>query len=216
MLTIEKDITGMDDDTLTDSQRVDLLQVEAAEKAERIGTFNDRFHSMIERAIKAGQIQNNGEAKRRLEVVDTVTQGHDDIRLDTMEDDGVLGYNTIGAGRPGIHLNRGILTEIDSDNERKPVMQVIAHEEAHGDQVPLQGEFIIDGHEIDPLLLLEGHAEVNGNEGAGMGIAEHRDGQPQEVYAEGQDIAVTIIQKVGRDVFERVMTETGDVSELQR
>lgn len=201
---------------LEDEMRIDQLQEEAANNAEQIGLFRLRFHSFIEDAVNAGEITNAAEADRRLEIVDAVTSGQDDIRLDTMENHGVLGYNTIGGGRAGVHLNRDTLASIDSKDHHTSMEQVIAHEEAHGDQTFLDGELTIDGQIIDHELLYEGHAEVNGNEGAGMSITNHREGQPQEVYAEGQNIALSIIQKAGRSLFERVMTETGEVSELQK
>lgn len=170
---------------------------------------------MVQRAVEAGHIQNEAEADRRLEIVDAVTRGHDDIRLDTMPDEAVLGYNTIGGGRTGIHVNRTTLAGIASDDERKEMTQVIVHEEAHGDQVELVGKLKIDGKEIDDLLLYEGHAEVNGNEGAGMSMTDHREGQPEEVYGEGQRLAVMIIRKAGREAFEKAMTKDGDLSALQ-
>ena len=68
---------------------------------------------------------------------------------------------------------------------------------------------------MDALLLLEGHAELAGNEAVGKGIDHRRAGQPKETYAEGQDMAIDIIHRVGRAKFDAVLTGSGDVTELQ-
>lgn len=115
-----------------------------------------------------------------------------------------------------MRISRQTLAGIQSEDEKISMTQVVSHELAHGEQVQLKGDFTLGEQVIDHTVLFEGHAEINGNEGAGMSISQHREGQPAALYGEGQDLAVDIISKVGRAKFEEVMTETGNLAELQR
>ncbi len=48
----------------------------------------------------------------------------------------------------------------------------------------------------------------------GESIRRHREGQPQEIYGEGQEMIVGLLQDVQRSELERVLTETGDLDAL--
>jgi hypothetical protein len=202
-------------ETETGSDQVELarLQMEAAEQAQTVGTFRSNFRRMIDTALKNDSLD-QAAASDRLKAVEIATEGNEDIKLDTTEQ-GVLGYNYIGAGRSGMRLSRETFANIETADEQDDIEQVVAHEAAHGQQVALKGELVIDGEAIDHTTLYEGHAEIHGNEAVGMSKDQHREGQPDKLYREGQDIAVDIVRKVGRTALERALTKDGDLSKLQ-
>lgn len=193
--------------------RLAQLQAEAAQSAATVGSFRHAFRARVEEALERGEVT-DAAASERLSAVDAVTDGHEGIRLDTTEA-GVLGWNTIGGGRGGIRLSRATFAEAEA-GDAPDVDQVVEHEAAHGKQVALTGELIVDGEKVSHLELYEGHAEIVSNEKTGKGINAHREGQPQEVYREGQDAVVKILSKVSRGKLESVLTGSGDLSELQR
>lgn len=122
----------------------------------------------------------------------------------------------IGGGDESMRLSRATFAMLESADEVSDIKQTVAHESAHGQQVDVHGTLEIDGEEIDPLLLYEGHAEIHGNEAVGMGKAEHREGQPADVYREGQNVVLDIIQSTSREAVERALTGDGDLNRLQQ
>lgn len=128
----------------------------------------------------------------------------------------MLGYNRIGGGDESMRLSRETFATLESKDEASDIKQTVAHESAHGEQVDLHGTLEIDGEEINPLLLYEGHAEIHGNEAVGMGKTEHREGQPADVYCEGQNVVLDIIKSTSREAVERALTVDGDLDRLQQ
>lgn len=71
---------------------IDVLQMEAAARAETIGGFRSTFRSVVSEALKSDRIVEGEEvAEERLSVIDAAASDRSAIRLDTTER-GVLGY----------------------------------------------------------------------------------------------------------------------------
>jgi hypothetical protein len=198
-----------------DVEAVNRMQEEAAAHAGTVGGFRSTFRRLVDQALQDGSIQHASVVRERSAAVDEVTNGQSDLRMEATEA-GVLGWNSISAGRSGMRLSKQMYASIRSNADQKNIKQVVAHEAAHGNQVALRGELRLGDRVVDHIELYEGHAEINGNEDVGMSMTQHREGQPKEVYAEGQNIAVDIIKRTSRANFERALTEDGDLDALQR
>lgn len=221
---------------LESEEEVDALlaeqQKQAAEAAQNVGEVKQQFAHRIHQTLQLpGVHEHSGGdgasasegmnakavyerlASEKQAQLESATDGIEDLQLNDMEG-GVLGYNHIGAGRGGVNLNREIFA--DGDSAEAHGQHTAAHEVTHGGQVELKGELLDeDGIQVHPLLLLEGHAEREANKAVGMSTTEHREGQPEAVYAEGQNLANEIVSKVGEAAFNQTMTGDGDVSRLQ-
>lgn len=210
---------------------IQKTRAEALKKASTVGGFQSDYKRMMSDMMEGKMPKNTDGAtahdsmvldkeklgkviKNEQKMVEKATEGNEQMGLEDMEG-GVLGYNTIGEGREGAKLNRAKFHAVEKHEDALAIKQVAEHEAAHGDQVELTGELVLDGKEIDPLLVLEGHAEIRGNEGIGQGMNYHRDNQPEKTYAEGQRLMAGVIRRTSREEVERVLTQTGDLSELQ-
>ncbi len=210
---------------------VQKARTEALKNAQTVGSFRSDYKRMMSDMMEGkmpkntdggsthvGMVLDKAKLGKVIEneqqMVEKATDGNEEMGLEDMEG-GVLGYNTIGEGREGAKLNRAMFHAVEKHEDALAIKQVAEHEAAHGDQRELTGELVIDGKEIDPLLVLEGHAEIRGNEGIGQGMNYHRENQPEKTYAEGQRLMAEVVRRTSREQVERVLTQTGDLSELQ-
>ncbi len=133
---------------------------------------------------------------------------------------GVGGTNVIGGGAESMTLSRERVAAVKDERSAEEVAMIAAHEGAHGEAVPLRGEllpaFAGQTRKETHLLLQEGFAEVKANEAMGRSVDAHREGQPQEVYGEGQDLILHLIRRTSRQEVELLMTEHGDLEKFQR
>lgn len=198
---------------------------EAAKQAQSVGDMNSRFKSGIDDLLQnpegepaaaapvvspTGQLaygegtsKSDGvapEALRRVatqhvEEMEQASEGKQSITL-MHEDPTTLGKNRIGGGDGAMELNGAMFEELDGTRSAIEKIDItFYHERAHGGQVDA------------PLQWLEGHAEIRGNEDAGLGMTYRRPGQPQNLYAEGQDTVEEAVGVLGRDTVERGMTQ---------
>lgn len=190
------------------------VQIEAAASASTVSNFQTYFQTATRGLIERGEVSAT-IANDRIAEVTTATEGITHVNVAAMEA-GVLGKNYIGAGEEGARLAKGMLANIGTGIDAQTVQHTAAHEFAHGDQVQLKGALVINGVEVDALHLYEGHAEIRGNEATGKSVNAYREGQPEKVYKEGQNLVLGILKSVSRSKLEQVMTQTGDLSVLQR
>ena len=117
-------------------------------------------------------------------------------------------------------LSRERVAAVKDERSAEEVAMIAAHEGAHGEAVPLRGEllpaFAGQTRREVHLLLQEGFAEVKANEAMGRSVDAHREGQPQEVYGEGQELILRLIRRTSRQEVERLMTGHGDLEKFQR
>lgn len=97
----------------------------------------------------------------------------------------------------------------------RDVRGILVHEKQHTDQVDLQvgdGPVLIIGTQevTDEVVLLEGDTEKTAIDVTGY----DRNDRPPEVYGEGLTIAYAI-QENHADLWNTVLTETGEVGDLQ-
>lgn len=192
---------------------------EAVKKAQTVREFGTRYHQILD-GVLGGRMPENGDGASLTPVtenvreqasvlvaeerkrIDDVLCGNEGMSLKDLEP-GHLGYNRLGGGKGSAVLSKDLFAELEDDAAAKIARQVAAHEAAHGEQVAGL-----------PIELLEGHAEVSGNEAVGEDAHYHRSGQPDVLYREGQELAATIIRHTSRARFEEVMTKTGDIDGL--
>lgn len=201
------------EDRLDGPEGLDDAQVDAAKTADTVGGFVADFRSKTRMLVEEGRVQ-QAEVDERMEVVEAGARGSHSLRLDDLES-GVLGQAFVGAGDGGVRLSREVFANAEDRADVERAQHVAAHERAHGEQVQLRGTLVVDGEEIDPLLLLEGDAELAGNEAVGRGMDHHREGQPEAVYEEGQDVYVDLIRRLGKAKVRDVVRGHGDISVLQ-
>jgi len=192
--------------------KVDAIQKEEAKKAETVGAFKSGFRNRMTDAIKEGA--DRAEYEKRMEVIDAAAKGNTDLKLDGMAPD-TLGFANIDGGRGSIRLSKERFAGLRTSADAKQMVHAGAHENGHAESVALQGELIVKGEAQEHLHLYEGVAEITANAEVGMGTQEHREGQPEEVYAEGQRTIAFVQAQVGKELVDRVFKQTGDLSELQ-
>lgn len=200
-------------DRLEGMEGLDDAQVEAAEKAETVGRFVADFRERSRELIEEGTVT-KAEVDERERVVRAAAEGNEHLKLADLEAN-VLGQAMVGGGDGGVQLSRDVFAEAADASAVQRAQHVAAHELAHAEQAQLHGTLTVDGEEVDHVLLLEGDAELAGNEAVGKGMDSHREGQPEAVYAEGQDVVIDIVRKVGKAKFRQVLRGSGDVTELQ-
>jgi len=200
-------------DRLEGVEGLDNAQIEAAESAETVGDFMRGFRVQTRNLIEQGGAE-QAEVDERLAVVEKAAQGSESLHLADLKS-GVLGQAMVGGGDGSVQLSRDVFAGAGDASDIEQAQHVAAHERAHGEQAQLHGTLVVNGEEIDHLLLLEGDAELAGNKAVGKGIDSHREGQPEEVYVEGQNVVIDIVRRVGEAKFRQVVRGSGDVSELQ-
>ena len=96
-----------------------------------------------------------------------------------------------------MELNADMFARLNGKNGQQieDIHQTYEHESAHGRQ------------NNAPIEWLEGHAEVSSAEKIGKGENYRRPGQPQKLYAEGQDTVVAANRIIGRAKVEEGMTK---------
>jgi hypothetical protein len=188
------------------------LEQAAAQEAHTIGHYTADVHQKSALLMKAGgQMQ---EVAQKLQEnargVEKATQGGMSIKVDTL-DPGVNGYTVIGGSDNTIVVSEDLLTRMTTLEE------VVMHERRHNKQVELEtgGQEVIlitaSGQEVtDSTVVYEGDTETHTATKFGR-----RTDQPQEVYGEGHDIADEVQKQHGEE-WNTVLTDTGDVGELQR
>lgn len=139
-----------------------------------------------------------------------------DLKIGDMPESNFLGRALIGGGRGSVLLSNERFGNMQTAKDVREMMQAGGHELGHAAAVQLHGELVFDRRkEDDHLIMHEGFAEKKGNKTVGMSINEHRDGQPAEVYREGQKLIAEITRVVGEALVDRVFTQTGDLSDIQ-
>lgn len=194
------------------NERLRVIQMEAAERAVTIGEFQGIF-----RADAIGLLNEGVDADlvhARIDIIANATKDQTHIAI-AKTDANVLGFARVGGGDGGIVLSEQYFGAITTMDDAAEMQHAGAHERRHGNQALLTGGVVFDGDSISALMLYEGDAELFANAEVGMAATEHRDGQPNEVYGEGQSVAYALRQTVGHEIWNRVLTETGDVRELQ-
>lgn len=200
-------------DRLEGPEGLDDAQVEAAENAETVGRFVAEFRERTRELVEKGAVEKS-EVEERERVIEAAAEGSEHLRLADLEAN-VLGQAMVGGGDGGVRLSRDVFATAGSAADVERAQHVAAHEREHARQVQLRGTLVIDGEEVDHLLLLEGGAELAGNEAVGKGMDHHRAGQPKETYEEGQKAVVDIIHRVGRAKLDAVLKGSGDVTLLR-
>ena len=192
---------------------LDEAQLEAARAADTVGSFVKNFRAQTRDLVKEGSVE-KAQVDERLAVVEKAAEGSDGLKIVDLESN-VLGQAMVGGGDGGVQLSRDMFAKAAAQGDIERAQHVAAHERAHAKQAQLHGTLTVDGEEVEHLLLLEGDAELAGNEAVGKGLDHHREGQPEDTYEEGQDVVVDIVRKLGNERFRRVIRGTGNVSELQ-
>jgi hypothetical protein len=207
MEKLHEPITGMNENEV----QVDDIQIEAAEAAHDIRSFQSGFHERMERMV--GKARN--AAEERAEVIDSFASDMGDLQLEKTEA-GVLGYAYIGGGRGSVRLSKDQFAQMKTAEDVERMRQAGGHELGHAKAVHLEGELILDAQaQDDQEELQEGFAEKQGNAEVGMSIHEHREGQPDELYRSGQNTYAELESIAGESVVEEVFTKTGDLSVIQ-
>jgi hypothetical protein len=192
---------------LTDAQEI------AAENAETVGAFVEEFRERTKELVERGAVE-QGEVEERENVIKAAAKGSEHLKLADLQEN-VLGQAMVGGGDGGVQLSRDVFATAESAEDAEQAKHVAAHEREHAKQVQLHGTLVVDGKEVDHLLILEGGAELAGNEAVGKGVGHHREGQPEKTYAEGQRAVVDIIHRVGRAKLDAVLKGSGDVTVLR-
>jgi hypothetical protein len=200
-------------DWLDEVEGLDDAQEQAAEKAETVGNFVAEFRERTRELVEQGSVEQS-EADERKRVIQAAAEGSEHLKLADLEAN-VLGQAMVGGGDGGVRLSRDVFATAGSAADVEQAQHVAAHEREHAKQAQLHGTLVIDGQEVDHLLLLEGGAEIAGNEAVGKGLDHHRAGQPKETYEEGQKAVVDIIHRVGRAKLDAVLKGSGDVTLLR-
>lgn len=188
-------------------------QERAAENAETVGAFVAEFRERTQELLESGAVE-QGVVEERERVIGAAAKGNEHLKLADLQKN-VLGQAMVGGGDGGVQLSRDVFATAESAADAEQAMHVAAHEKEHAKQVQLHGTLVIDGKEVDHLLILEGGAELAGNEAVGKGVSHHREGQPEQTYAEGQRAVVGIINRVGRAKLDAVLKGSGDVTLLR-
>ena len=191
------------------------IQIETAKKADTVGEFQRIFTQEAFRVMTYADPEMAEVVQSRIDVITEATKDQTHITL-AKTDAGVLGYARVGGGDGGIVLSEQYFGEITTMDDAAQMQHAGAHEQRHGDQVTLNDALVFNGESIDALLLYEGDAELAANSAMNMAATDHRDGQPDAVYAEGQNVAYAMQQVVGTELWNTVMTDTGDVYALQQ
>lgn len=191
------------------------IQVEKAKEAGTIGEFQNAFKQEAIMVMAQADPETAELVQTRIDVIAEATKDQAHIALAKTEAN-VLGFAHVGAGDGGIVLSEQYFGSITTMDDAVQMQHAGAHEQRHGVQAGLQGGVVFNGESIDALLLYEGDAELAANQEMAMAKTEHRDGQPDEVYAEGQTVAYAIQQVVGKELWNEVLTQTGDTQALQQ
>jgi hypothetical protein len=200
-------------DRLDEVEGLDDAQEQAAEQAETVGNFVAEFRKRTRELVGQGTVEESEVAERE-RVIEAAAEGSEHLKLADLEAN-VLGQAMVGGGDGGVQLSRDVFATAGTAADVEQAQHVAAHEREHAKQAQLHGTLVIDGEEIDHLLLLEGGAEIAGNEAVGKGLNHHRAGQPKETYEEGQKAVVDIIHRVGRAKLDAVLRGSGDVTVLR-
>lgn len=196
-------------------EKLNGIQVETAKKAGTIGEFQREFKQEAILIMAEGNPEIAELVQRRIDVIAEATKDQTHLAI-AKTDANVLGFARVGGGDGGIVLSEQYVGAITTMDDAAQMQHAGAHERRHGEQVMLRDGVVFNGDSIDALLLYEGDAELAANAKMAMGATEHRDGQPDEVYAQGQNVAYAIQRVVGKQLWNSVLTETGDVGVLQR
>lgn len=194
-------------------QWLNSTQVEAAKASSNVGEFQQVFRADAIALLDEGA--DESQVYSRIDVIAKATKDQTHIAI-AKTDANVLGYAQVGGGDAGIVLSEQRFGSITTLDDAVQMQHTGAHEQRHGEQAKLQGGVVFNGDSVDALLLYEGDAELAANTEMAMAATEHREGQPDAVYAEGQNVACAIQQVVGKELWNTVLTETGDTQALQR
>lgn len=189
------------------------LQLEQAKKAATIGEFRDGFKQEAMLVMAEGDPETAKLVQTRIDVIAEGTKDQAGLTLATTQTN-VLGQATINGGEEGIVMSEDMFGSITTMDEALIARQAAEHERRHGEQVPLNGDIVFRDKPITTWMLFEGDAELFGNEQVGWSSTFHRPGQPAD-YAAAQDAAYAIRQVIGAELWNQVLTKTGDTQALQ-
>lgn len=195
-------------------KELSLIQVEKAKAAATVGEFQNAFKQEAMLVMAEADPETAKLVQTRIDVIADATKDQAHIAI-AKTDANVLGYAQVGGGDGGIVLSEQYFGEITTMDDAAQMRHAGSHEQRHGEQAQLQGGVVFNGDSIDALLLYEGDAELVANTEMAMAATDHREGQPDAVYAEGQNVAYAIQNVVGKELWNQVLTETGDVEALQ-
>ncbi len=195
-------------------ERLGDLQVEKAKKAGTVGEFQREFKQEAMLVMANADPEIAEFVQTRIDVVTEATNNQTHLAL-AKTDANVLGYAQVGGADQGVVLSEQYFGEITTLDDAAQMQHAGAHEQRHGEQAKLSDGVVFNGDLIDALLLYEGDAELTANTKMAMAATEHREGQPSAVYAEGQNVAYAIQNIVGKELWNTVLTETGDTQALQ-
>jgi hypothetical protein len=189
-------------------------QEKAANSARTVGDFRTKFHGYMHETLADENKRHASAAFReRAAVVDDATVQNQDLHLDEL-DAGTLGLARIQGGRTSIRMGRSMFRNLRNQQGVQQVVHAGAHEITHAEDVVVHGQFIYENKAVDPLLLYEGRAELAGNHATARGRESHRQGQPTEVYKQGQDLVVDLLHKIPRAKMDAVFRGSGDLNIL--
>lgn len=194
--------------------QLDALQLEKAKQAATVGEFQRGFRQEAMLVMAEADPESAETIQTRIDVIANATKDQTHIAI-AKTDANVLGYAQVGGGDGGIVLSEQYFGEIATMDDAAQMQHAGSHEQRHGEQAALNGGVVFNGDSIDALLLYEGDAELAANSEMAMAATDHREGQPDAVYAEGQNVAYAIQNVVGKELWNQVLTETGDVEALQ-
>ncbi len=190
------------------------LQLEQAKKAATIGEFRDGFKQEAMLVMAEGDPETAKLVQSRIDVVATATKDHAALALGKTEAN-VLGYAKLGGGTGGVVMSEQYFGTVTTLDNAEQMLHAGDHELRHAVQAVPQGDIVFQNNVVDTLHVVEGDAELAANAKRKMAATEHREGQPEEVYAAGQNVAYAIQQVVGKQLWNEVLTETGDTQALQ-
>ncbi len=216
---------------------VEAQLTHAAEVSENLGelrnhvrkdvvALEDPLHpadnSPVTEHVRGLTVEQLGEMKEvmegKAEEIEVATEGHEKVGLSDDLGDGVNGQTGLEQPEKAVvaedlvldptELKRTVIHESDKE---------VGHASHVAPDVPNPDVAIIrDGARHNVTTMFEGYVERGTSIKMGEGPQGKRPGQPEETYAEGQELANDLIDDVGEETFMVALQETGDYGEIQK
>lgn len=196
---------------MSEAVDVDVVQREAAETATTVSGFKSEFHIRMDHALQAGGDEE--EFRERAVLVDEMAKVGGDLRLQRMQDSSVLGFARKKSDKSTVRMNEKAIANVADSADAQILNHAFAHEVAHTRSKAF-GTLVFQGDVVTDWAWSEGVAEIAGNKEVGMGLYEHRDGQPDD-YRGAQDTMVGITAVVGESIVHEAVYEKGDLTIIQ-
>lgn len=191
-------------------ERLAIVQAEAAERAATVGEFQTMFRRDAMGLLDEGA--DTSVVHSRIDVIAEAAKDQTHLALATTETN-VLGQARLGAGDGGVVLSEQMFGTITTLDDALQAQHTGAHEHRHAIQ-KMMGDIVFQGDTVTSWQSVEGDAELAANTAVGMGMLEHREGQPED-YEAAQNVVYAMQQVVGRAFWTTVMTDTGGTVALQ-